>query len=1353
MRSPIVAPETSVSTAISLMSNWGLSCVLVVEGSAMEWGIFPSTDRQSSLEEPGERLRKPLLLADTTPDIIYLYDIQKRRNVYTNEQLTELLDHPAEVAQKEDTHFFIDALHPEDALAWRQLQERLSTAKEGEAIEGEAIEREYRLRTANGSWRWFRSRHGIFSRDAAGAPEQILVIGEDITDIVREREALHQSEQKLGAVIANSPVMLLEIDKEGTITSAEGKILNAGELVGRNFFQLSLESPEAIAKLSEIISNSQNLEAMYELPLVGEPAEINSRIHKWRYAPLIDSLGELTGAVCVGTEIANSKKTEAELRSLFAAMTDVVLVLNREGRYLRIAPTKTEMLYKTPAQFLGKTIAEVFPAEQAEFFLSRIRAALDSKQTVKIEYSLPIGGNEVWFEAKISPMSQEEAIVVARDITERKKNERKLKDLEQFWQQIVNANPDPIFVKDDRHQYIILNEASCELLGQSRENLIGKSDHEIFTQEIASRLRKTDEMVLASGISSENEVCITDASGKSHVISTKKSLFVDASGDKFIIGTIRDITGRVAAEEALKKSEERYRAFVNRVSEAIYCLEFDRPISIDRPEEELVRQIVQTSYIAECNDVMAQMYGLGSGAEMVGKRIGASQPPNQIHNGDGTRALIRSGYRLSNVESQEVDKLGNAQYFLNHLVGIVEEGLLRRIWVTKLDITERKKTQIALRTSEERYRGIIESQQELIVRVDLEGRFTFVNDACWRKLGCDARALIGRSFTPLVHPEDLPAALEVMQGEPPARSSLELRLLTPEGWCWIAWESCTIRDERSIPQEIQVVGRDISDRKATSVALRESQNRLELFFSQSLEGFFFMMLDSPVRWDDTVDKDKVLDYVFAHQRITKVNDAMLAQYGASREQFTGLTPKQFFAHDLALGKEVWRRLFDKGRLTIEINERRLDGTPIWIEGEYICLYNDEGNIIGHFGVQRDITERHLAQEALRESEQRFRQIAENIQEIFWVASADLSDLLYVSPAYEKIWGRSCYSAYESSIWLADSIHPDDRDRIVAPLGKSDQKYDQKHDQKHDSISREYRIVRPDGAVRWVGERIFPIRDEQGNVYRRTGIVADITERKQASLEIHKALEQERELSELKTRFITTASHEFRTPLATILSSADMLEFYAEQENAQKSLPHIERIQTAAIHLTTMLEEILVMGQAESIGMEFDPKPVDLPAFCRSIVEEVKAIYPLGPPIAFVAQSSSDADPSAAENKEAYGALTEALVDEKLLRQIMVNLLLNAIEYSPAGERVQFELIPQAQGICFRIQDAGIGIEIEDLPRLFDRFYRGKNVGNIPGTGLGLAIVKNALDVHGGEIAVESEVGVGTTFTVTLPLSE
>jgi PAS domain S-box-containing protein len=160
-----------------------------------------------------------------------------------------------------------------------------------------------------------------------------------------------------------------------------------------------------------------------------------------------------------------------------------------------------------------------------------------------------------------------------------------------------------------------------------------------------------------------------------------------------------------------------------------------------------------------------------------------------------------------------------------------------------------------------------------------------------------------------------------------------------------------------------------------SPALTTSMNaddRLELFFSQSLDGFFFMMIDQPVRWDDSVDKECVLDYVFDHQRVTKVNDAMLAQYGATRDSFLGTTPKDLFRHDIAHGRRVWREFFDRGRLHVETDERRVDGTPMRIEGDYLCFYDEEGRITGHFGIQRDVTERERASQALRQYNRRLQ---------------------------------------------------------------------------------------------------------------------------------------------------------------------------------------------------------------------------------------------------------------------------------------------------------------------------------------------------------------------------------------------
>lgn len=248
------------------------------------------------------------------------------------------------------------------------------------------------------------------------------------------------------------------------------------------------------------------------------------------------------------------------------------------------------------------------------------------------------------------------------------------------------------------------------------------------------------------------------------------------------------------------------------------------------------------------------------------------------------------------------------------------------------------------------------------------------------------------------------------------------------------------------------------------------------------------------------------------------------------------------------------------------------------------------------------------------------------------------------------------------------------------------------------------------------------------------IVRDITERKRAETEIRHALAREKELNELKSRFVTMASHEFRTPLTTILSSAELLEDYSFQWAEEKKRHHFQRIITSVKHMTGLLDDVLLIGKADAGRLAFNPSPLDLVEFCRALVEEMQ-ITTTAHQILFRTQ----------------GDCANACMDKKLLRQILANLLSNAIKYSPNGGNVDFELACQEGAAIFRIKDQGIGIPAGDRHQLFHSFHRASNVGNISGTGLGLAIVKKSVDLHGGQIYVNSEVGVGTIFMVKMPL--
>jgi PAS domain S-box-containing protein len=283
--------------------------------------------------------------------------------------------------------------------------------------------------------------------------------------------------------------------------------------------------------------------------------------------------------------------------------------------------------------------------------------------------------------------------------------------------------------------------------------------------------------------------------------------------------------------------------------------------------------------------------------------------------------------------------------------------------------------------------------------------------------------------------------------------------------------------------------------------------------------------------------------------------------------------------------------------------------------------------------------------------------------------------------------------------------------------------------------------------------VFYMFESQDEDERLTELISASTElgvmiqRKQAEGEVLKALTKEKELTELKSRFIAMASHEFRTPLTTIQSSSELLEYYSQTWVHEKKIAHFHRIQTSVKHMTKLLNDVLIIGRAEAGKLTFEPALLDLESFCHNLVEELQVNDTHQHTISFTCvrelEKSANIDPSLVQSKLLY-------MDETLLRQILENLLSNAIKYSPQGSVIEFALKYSLTQAVFQIRDQGIGIPIKDQPLLFESFHRATNVGTIAGTGLGLAIVKKCVDIHKGQVAIESEIGVGTTFTVTLP---
>ena len=251
---------------------------------------------------------------------------------------------------------------------------------------------------------------------------------------------------------------------------------------------------------------------------------------------------------------------------------------------------------------------------------------------------------------------------------------------------------------------------------------------------------------------------------------------------------------------------------------------------------------------------------------------------------------------------------------------------------------------------------------------------------------------------------------------------------------------------------------------------------------------------------------------------------------------------------------------------------------------------------------------------------------------------------------------------------------------------------------------------------------------------RRQVAAQTARLRESARQLQVQLDHEKELSDMKGRFVFTVSHEFRNPLAVIMSCSDVLQRMRDELTPEQYQRQIEGIRQSVRRMADMMEEVLLLGRAEAGQLQCTPEETDLPAFCQKVVDQICSATAGKCPVRF----------------EAGDSLAPVKVDRSLLQHILTNLLSNAVKYSPAGAPVTFSVRQESDACVFSIADLGPGIPPEDQARIFEPFHRGANVTAIPGTGLGLAIVKRCVTAHGGKIECECPAGGGAVFTVSLP---
>jgi PAS domain S-box-containing protein len=501
------------------------------------------------------------------------------------------------------------------------------------------------------------------------------------------------------------------------------------------------------------------------------------------------------------------------------------------------------------------------------------------------------------------------------------------------------------------------------------------------------------------------------------------------------------------------------------------------------------------------------------------------------------------------------------------------------------------------------------------------------------------------------------------------------------------------------------------ERKRAEKALKQ-RHREVMTLLDSLPGYAFF-------------KDVQGRYVMANQNFCRA-------FGQTSQTITGKTDHDLFPAELALKYRADDVKVLASREPLQVGEEQMleGGRILVVQTTKVPVKNDRDEVVGLIGLGFDITERKHAEEELRTSAANLRESEARFRSAFYsspirTSIARVSDGKFIEvndsfldgldlPRAEVI-GKS---STELGIWTNSAERAAFWDDL-----KRDGVIRQREVTVHNQRGRLYTML--------LSADIVEIRGEPHVLVN----ALDITERKQAEQELLRALSREKELSELKSNFVSLVSHEFRTPLGVISTSSEILRYYLPELAEAERLEHLDSIARNTRRMSDLMEEVLVLGRLDASKLAFEPGPLDLAALCRRLVDEVLSATNRVCPINFT-----------------HGSLpADASADARLLRHILLNLLANAVKYSEPGVAVDFSVARDGTEAVFTIRDRGIGIPDLDQKRLFTAFQRGGNVGARHGTGLGLVIVKRCVDLQGGRLQLTSKIGEGTVVTVTAPV--
>lgn len=679
-----------------------------------------------------------------------------------------------------------------------------------------------------------------------------------------------------------------------------------------------------------------------------------------------------------------------------------------------------------------------------------------------------------------------------------------------------------------------------------------------------------------------------------------------------------------------------------------------------------------------------------------------------------------------------------------------------------------------LRASEERFRALIEHSFDVTVVLNADASFKYISPSGLTLLGLNSVDDAGKPMTvwDVIHPEDLKllkkAHAEVLQKKGNTKVVSGYRIITKGGE--VRYVDAVGTNCLHVPgvEGVVVNVRDMTDRKKAAEQLEKAM-LVQTHLNALAASLSPLHNEEDILWEISEQCISILGFEDCVIYLLDDKRGVLLQkaaYGPKNPR-----GKEILAPiEIPLGKGIVGSVAQSGVAEIIPDTRNDDryiiddcrrlselAVPIQAEGKVLGVIDSEHSKEGFFTmehlnvltsiasicankiiraraeqelkalnadlerrIENRTAELRATNQQLRQSEEKFGKAFRASPIILSIARLSDGTFVDVNEAFLKAMGLKRdqvigHSAVEIGVWETSK----DREEFVHEL------------MRHGQIRNRDLFITSEGKPRHLtlSAEIIEIGREPCIV----SVSADITERTAAEKELLRSLARERELSQLKSRFVATISHEFRTPLGVILSSADILDRYWERISPTSRREHLADVQESAMEMARQMENVLVFGRSEAHRLEFTPGPVELQRLCGRIIEQISA-----------------AEGKAIVKMVCAEGFPVIMADEALLTHIITNLLSNAVKYSPPQTPVECRFGIDGDMVVLSVKDHGLGIPDHDQQNLFQPFHRGSNVGRVRGTGMGLAIVKRCADLHGGEITIDTREGVGTVVSVRWP---